>query len=146
MEYDPFGLFAQLMCRPVNLKDASAVVQAIVGALVAPFHCRLRVMCCDPKFDVTVGLEWKGKDATGKSIYKVTTEGVPKSGWGTSPVWGYNAEGCAFEKCVREKSKSYNPYPYSAIGPNSNTFVKKMLDDCGGTTYFPSNAIGWKAD
>jgi RHS repeat-associated protein len=137
---DPLGLYAEILCRSVNLADQPRWVQAAVSQLANPVHCRLHITCCDGSFDTTVGLEVRNRK------YSVTTEARPAGQWSRHNVWGYgNGPDCTFERCALRAAENYNPYPYDAFGiraPNSNTFVRRVIDQCGGKGAFPSTAFG----
>jgi RHS repeat-associated protein len=154
---DPTGLAVNLVCRRVNV--GQGLLAGLVGAWLVPVHCRLEVSCaCDREsnprtpFRKTVGLE-----ATGGG-YQLNTDnflaprfGGPSQdydkGWFSVPVTPpSDAKGCGFERCIlnearaRENTQSFPSY--NIAGPNSNSYVRNLVDTCGGSAEWPKNAYG----
>jgi RHS repeat-associated protein len=154
---DQTGLAVNLVCRRVNV--GQGLLAGLVGAWLVPVHCRLEVSCaCDREsnprtpFRKTVGLE-----ATGGG-YQLNTDnflaprfGGPSQdydkGWFSVPVTPpSDAKGCGFERCIlnearaRENTQSFPSY--NIAGPNSNSYVRNLVDTCGGSAEWPKNAYG----
>src|SRR6266542_2705960 len=132
---DPYGLFAELLCRQVNVSGLKGWQKAVVSAY-KPVHCRLRVSCgCPPTgFDTTVGREnvnpkgSPGIYALTQDPYSKTAYGLP---WTPYPVGGTGTD-CVFEKCVLKAFQAQQSHPglvppYNALGPNSNTYVHDLI-------------------
>ncbi len=155
---DSTGLAVNLICRRVNV--GQGLLARLVGAWLVPVHCRLQVSCLcsdgqsDPRapFNRTIGLE-----ATGGG-YQLNTDqylaprwGGPSQdyerGWFNVPVTPPGgASGCSFERCLLNEARAREntqAFPtYRIAGPNSNSYVRNLVDTCGGSAEWPPNAYG----
>jgi len=158
---DPTGLAVNVICRRVNV--GSGFLAGLIGGWLQPVHCRLQVSCpCsdgqgDPRapFNKTIGME-----ATGGG-YNLNTDNFLAPRWGgrfqdydrgwfdvpVTPPGG--SGGCDFERCLLREARareSTSPQtymrPYEIQGPNSNSYIRNLVDTCGGAAEWPQNAYG----
>jgi hypothetical protein len=112
-------------------------------------HCFIHVRCRD--YDVTIELYGPSQQdpkhgSPHKNPFNPNRRGIRRPI--TSP-WGCDGKGnsknCQLEdnllNAFQKESGNiplYNPYP----GPNSNTFVQKIISEAGGDAEFPNQAYG----
>ncbi|MGH7926563.1 MAG: RHS repeat domain-containing protein, partial [Candidatus Binatia bacterium] len=156
-----FNLFAYGEQNPVMFMDPLGLAAELVCKVIAPkgmpipflFHCRVRAICVDDceVLDDTFGMEagnpyWMPQWPTPKGLDNYYIR---------QPISHAGMSDCDFYKCLRAHNKLFgngygdkqgNKYvpPYSAQGPNSNSYAAKLLDMCGGQTDFPWGAWGSK--
>ncbi|HEX8251869.1 MAG TPA: RHS repeat-associated core domain-containing protein [Thermoanaerobaculia bacterium] len=145
--FDSLGLAAEVVCKDITTKG-----QPVKGLL----HCRVRVTCpdCDGNvLDTTFGMEYVGEP--GKK-YGMTEWPFPvglQDYYVRGPVSHPGMTECDFYKCVRAYNKvfgkgytgaasKYVP-AYKATGSNSNTYARKLIEQCGGIAGTPAGAAGW---
>ena len=106
-------------------------------------HCFIHVKCRD--YDVTIELYGPSQEDPMHGSPHKNPYNPNRGGW-RRPIKipaGYKC--CQVEdnllRAFEKESQSiplYNPYP----GPNSNTFVRKIIDESGGSVEFPDFAYG----
>jgi RHS repeat-associated protein len=157
---DPLGLAVNVICRRVDVGQDFAA--RFFGAWFQPVHCRLQVTCpCsdgqgNPRapFNQTVGMEYvNGGYQLNTDQFLAPLWGGPSQdyerGWFNVPVRPPGgSRGCNFERCILNEARarqSTTPQsfpPYAIAGPNSNSYVRNLVDTCGGSADWPDNAYG----
>jgi len=145
---DPSGMFAELICEPIPT-TRGGWKNAVFMLLSRAHHCFIHVKCRD--YDVTIELYGPSQQdpkhgSPQKNPFNPNRRGIRRPI--TSPG-GCDGKGdsknCRLEdnllNAFQKESGNiplYNPYP----GPNSNTFVRKIIDEAGGNVEFPNQAYG----
>jgi RHS repeat-associated protein len=144
---DPSGMLAELICEPIP-STRGGWKNTIPMALSRAHHCFIHVKCKD--YDVTIELYGPQSDPKHgephKNPFNPNRRGIRRPI--TSP-WGCDGKGnsknCQLEdnllRFFQQESGNvpiYNGFP----GPNSNTFVRKIIDEAGGSVEFPNTAYG----
>lgn len=151
--FDPTGLIVEIRCRPIgapyNPEFRSSVARFLGGE-----HCYLTVSCpllgisettisyLGPTYVVPRGGE-HNNDTTYSALgkYRVVPHIPPPS--------TDCKDQCKFEQCLITyasmlKYIDYRMDNYNAVlGPNSNSFVRRLIEMCGGSALGPGPLTGW---
>jgi RHS repeat-associated protein len=136
--WDPFGLSAKIRCETIS---GQGFARDIVLKWANARHCYLDVEC-EGKYHVT--LEIYGPQPgfpNGKPINAPYDPNRRSSTW--RPIKDCS-KNCDLEDALLRSfaAHSRNLPPYSGFGPNSNTFVSRVVEGAGGEPRFPGGAFG----
>jgi len=155
--FDAMGLKVEIRCRkigdPVN-PDWKARIAARLGGE----HCFIVIYCKDKKINSNippttvsylsnVSISVNGKPSNNDTVYSNMKEYRVISV--TAPATG--CDHCKFEKCVVDSAKflsrkSYAMTNYDPIlGPNSNSFARRLVEMCEGSVGSPGPLTGWNS-
>jgi RHS repeat-associated protein len=140
---DPSGLLAELICEPIaSTRGGWKYAPAML--LSRAHHCFIHVKCND--YDVTIELYGPSPQDPKHGIPHMDSFN-PQRGRIRRPIKfpsGYKC--CQNEDLLLDafRRESLNIPVYNGRpGPNSNTFVFKIISEAAGDVEFPNQAYGW---
>jgi RHS repeat-associated protein len=155
--FDALGSKVGLRCRSVGALGNPGV-KGSIAAMLGGEHCYLVVSCESeqPKIPKTT-ISYLGP-------VSIAQGGVVNNDTQYSDVGAYrdlivfpqreseskcNKDGCKFERCLLDEATTlnasgYRMSNYSIWGPNSNSFVRRLVEKCGGLVFGAGPPTGWE--
>ena len=133
----------KVCCRPI----ADAGGRVVNGEPVGPWHCYIRSasdsektvgLYYDGDFDEWATLLFRPQPGQPRVTFDDKSDRNPRDARCGPPV-GPDSDPCdpdtSLVDCIvsTAKREQNSPPPYTVTGPNSNTFVRRVLEDCGIT-------------
>jgi len=150
---DELGLKVELRCRSVGAPHNPDVRSRAASALGGE-HCFLRVTCPFNKINSFISYLGPVVITSPGGKPNNDTQYSRELRYRTIPVTpppdnSGDCLGCKFEKCVDTfarvlQATGYTMPNYSAVlGPNSNTFARRLVEECGASVGGPGPLTGW---
>ena len=159
---DPSGLAAYVRCERIPTTRGGGVTGGAALAVTGARHCYIEIIC-PGRYHVTIELYGPQPGApNGRPMMNLpsaarnqntTVSPIVPPGCGSGGGSGGGASGSGYPSCPSENCRfedelinQFNmnqpPPPYNPQGPNSNTFVARIIRGAGGSTTFPRTAYG----